>query len=353
MLSAVLLLSLAACSSTGSSGQGSAGAGSGTSDGAGNQTAGTEETIRVALLLSGSRGDGAYLDYVCAGADKAAAELPIELKVLEIADAADYESNLVAMADAGYDVVIGGSTWFAEGITAHAAEYPDVKFIELDGIAEGSNVVSVNFSFKDCGYLAGVAAAMLSSKTDIPGIDGTKVIGYIGGIDVPTLQWIEAGYKAGAESVDPEIQVLSAYVGSFSDPTTAKELALAQIDAGANVIIASAGGSGLGVLEAASEAGVYCIGFDQYETGSYAATFFTTVERGIDIVTYDVIKSIVDGSWTGDSEILCTVANGYCGLSDMSNFKGIVGDAFPEDIPEQIDKAKEQMKSGDIVMKDE
>ena len=212
VLSVVMVLALAAC---------------GGQKAANTPAAGTENNaeaaaIKVALLLSGSRGDGAYLDYVCAGADKAAAELPIELKVLEIADAADYESNLVAMADAGYDVIIGGSTWFAEPITTHAAEYPNVKFIELDGVAEGENVVSVNFSFKDGGYLAGVAAAMLSAKTDIPGIDGAKVIGYVGGIDVPTLQWIEAGYKAGAASVDPDIQVLSAYVGSFSDPTTAK-----------------------------------------------------------------------------------------------------------------------------------
>ena len=199
VLSVVMVLALAAC---------------GGQEAANTPAAGTENNaeaaaIKVALLLSGSRGDGAYLDYVCAGADKAAAELPIELKVLEIADAADYESNLVAMADAGYDVIIGGSTWFAEPITTHAAEYPNVKFIELDGVAEGENVVSVNFSFKDGGYLAGVAAAMLSAKTDIPGIDGAKVIGYVGGIDVPTLQWIEAGYKAGAASVDPDIQVLS------------------------------------------------------------------------------------------------------------------------------------------------
>lgn len=151
VLSVVMVLALAAC---------------GGQKAANTPAAGTENNaeaaaIKVALLLSGSRGDGAYLDYVCAGADKAAAELPIELKVLEIEDAADYESNLVAMADAGYDVIIGGSTWFAEPITTHAAEYPNVKFIELDGVAEGENVVSVNFSFKDGGYLAGVAAAML------------------------------------------------------------------------------------------------------------------------------------------------------------------------------------------------
>ena len=97
VLSVVMVLALAAC---------------GGQKAANMPAADTEDnaeaaTIKVALLLSGSRGDGAYLDYVCAGADKAAAELPIELKVLEIADAADYESNLVAMADAGYDVIIG------------------------------------------------------------------------------------------------------------------------------------------------------------------------------------------------------------------------------------------------------
>lgn len=309
--------------------------------------------IKVALLLSGSRGDGAYLDYVCEGVDKAAADFNIDLKVLEIANVADYESNLIAMADAGYDVVIGSSTQFAEIITEHASDYPDVKFIQLDGTAEGDNVVSANFSFKDGGYLAGVAAAMLSQKTDIDGIDGAKVIGYIGGLDIPSLQWIEEGYTDGAKSVDEEIKVLSAYVGSFSDPTTAKELALAQIDAGANVIIAAAGGSALGVLEAASEMGVYVIGFDQYETGNYESSFFTTVERGVPEVAYDIIASVVDGTWQGGQEILCTVENGYCTLSDMENFKSVVGDAFPDDIVEKVDETIGLIKDGTIVLNDE
>lgn len=313
----------------------------------------SEEKITVALLLSGSRGDGAYLDYVCMGADRAAQELPIELKTLEIADVADYESNLVAMADAGYDVVIGSSTQFSELISAHSGQYPDVKFIQLDGEADGENVVSANFSFKDGGYLAGVAAAMLSSETGVPGIDGTKVIGYIGGLDVPTLQWIEQGYVDGAHSVDPEIQVLTAYVGSFADPGTAKELAIAQIDAGANVIIAAAGGSALGAFEAAAEANVYCIGFDNLETGKYASSFFTTVERGIHDVTFDIIKSVVDDTWKGGEVIYCTVANGYCKLSDMSNFKQAIGDVFPDNIPEMIDKVIQEMKDGTVVIKDE
>ena len=108
-----------------------------------------------------------------------------------------------------------------------------------------------------------------------------------------------------------------------------------------------------GVLEAASEAGVYCIGFDQYETGNYASSFFTTVERGIDSITYDVIKSITDGDWVGGQEIVCSVENGYCRLSDMENFKSVVGEAFPQDIPDRIDEVISQMKSGEIVMKDE
>lgn len=335
---AFMLTSIVGCSSNSESG--------------GAEQSGGEE-IKVALLLSGSRGDGAYLDYVCEGVDQAAEDFNIDLKVLEIADVADYESNLIAMADAGYDVVIGSSTQFAEIITAHAGDYPDVKFIQLDGTAEGDNVVSANFSFRDGGYLAGIAAAMLSQKTDIEGIDGAKVIGYIGGLDVPSLQLIEQGYEEGAATVDEDIQVLSAYVGSFSDPTTAKELALAQIDAGANVIIAAAGGSALGVLEAASEAGVYVIGFDQYETGNYESSFFTTVERGIPQVAYDIIKSVVDDTWQGGEEILCTVENGYCTLSDMSNFRDVVGDAFPEDIVEAVDDAISQIKDGTIVLSDE
>ena len=94
-------------------------------------------------------------------------------------------------------------------------------------------------------------------------------------------------------------------------------------------------------------------GFDQYETGNYASSFFTTVERGIDSITYDVIKSITDGDWVGGQEIVCSVENGYCRLSDMENFKSVVGEAFPQDIPDRIDEVISQMKSGEIVMKDE
>lgn len=311
-----------------------------------------KDKIRVALLLSGSRGDGAYLDFVCEGADRAEEELGIDLKVIEISESSDYESNLIAMANDGYDLVIGGSTSFGEFITLHASEYPDVKFAVIDGMAEGENVVSAQFSFADGGYLAGVAAAELALDTSVPGIDGKKAIGYVGGMDVPTLQSIERGFKEGVASVDPEIDVLSAYVGSFNDPVTAKELSMAQFNQGVNVIMCPAGGSGLGIFEAAANENKYVIGFDVYEQGEYEEVYFTTVVRGISERVYDIIESVTDGTFEGGTVVTNTVSNGYVTLSDMDNFKKITGDAFPEYILTDVDKVIEDMKDGTLLIED-
>ncbi len=316
-------------------------------------TEGGEKT-RVAMIFSGYRGDKSYLDFVYAGAARAMEDLDIDFKLLESDNSADWESNLVAMAEEGYDLVIGGSTQFAEIITRQAPNFPDVDFAVIDAVVlDQPNVVSASFSFADGAYLAGIAAATVANDTNIPGIDGNKVIGVVSALDVPPIQDAIEGFRKGVESVDPEIKLITSVVGGFNDPITAKSLTEAQIDQGASVLYAPAGGSSIGVLEAAVERGKYVVLFDAYEEGDYADAILTSVWRGIDKIVYEIIEKYTQGTFEAGTVYVNTVENGMTTLSDFENFKRITGDAFPADMVTEVDKAIAEMKDGTLVVKDE
>jgi basic membrane protein A len=94
----------------------------------------------------------------------------------------------------------------------------------------------------------------------------TNKIGFIGGMNVPLLHRFEAGYRAGAAAINPQTEVLVDYMGvtpdAFNDPAKGKELALAQYNKGVDIIIAAAGATSLGILEAAKEKQKYIIWVD-------------------------------------------------------------------------------------------
>ena len=136
-----------------------------------------EEPLKVALVYSGFLGDKSFNDLAHEGAQKAIEDFGVEVQELESGEAADWEANFVAMADAGYDLVIGVSTQFSEIMKKHCPDYPDTKFAMIDGVSDaGDNVVSTLFAQNEGSFLAGAAAAMLTTKTDIPGINDKKII---------------------------------------------------------------------------------------------------------------------------------------------------------------------------------
>jgi basic membrane protein A len=116
------------------------------------------------------------------------------------------------------------------------------------------------FREEENAFLAGVVGAYLTQQTDLPGINPDKTLGIVLGIDVPHVRRYAVSYEAGAKTIDPEMNVLVGVVGDFSDQAKAKELSIAQIEQGADVVYQVAGGAGLGVFNAAEEKGVYAIG---------------------------------------------------------------------------------------------
>lgn len=307
-----------------------------------------KKKVRVALVLAGFLGDKSFNDSAFEGIKKAQDEFGIEVKVMESKVPADWESNLVAMAAEKYDIVIGVSAQFQEIIKKHAPEFPDVKFAVIDSVVKADNVVSAIFAQNEGSFLAGAAAAMFTQKTDITNVNKDKTIGWVGGMDIPVLHDFLVGYEQGAKYIDPETKVLVSFAGTFNDPLKGKELTLAQYSQGADVVMNVASNTGNGILEAAKQEGKYAIGVDLDQDGIYPGSILTSMLKRVDMASYTIVKSVVDGTYKGGETLKMDISNGGVGLTDMSTMKKVLGDKFPQDILDKIQQLTDDVKAGKI-----
>ena len=232
----------------------------------------------------------------------------------------------------------------------HCANYPDVKFAIIDTTVEGDNICSISFAQNQGSFLAGACAALLTQHTEIEGINEDKVIGWVGGMDIPVLHDFYVGYEQGAKYIDPDIQVLQSFAGTWNDPLKGKELTLSQYDLGADVVMNVASGTGNGVLEGAKEAGHFAIGVDLNQDGDQPGAVFTSMVKRVDTACYLLIQSVVEGTFAGGTTEYLDLAKGGVSLTDMAVIREALGDKFPEDIPEKIAELNDKIVSGEIVV---
>jgi len=317
---------------------------------AGESEAVDDSKTKVAIVFSGNLGDKSYNDSCYAGAVKAKEDFDIELKTLEGTEASEWKSNFLAVAEAGYDLIICSSSNFQEYMKEYCSSYPDLKFAIIDTTVDGDNIVSVSFAQNQGSFLAGAAAAMFTKKSEIDGVNDDNVIGWVGGMDIPVLHDFFIGYEQGAKYIDPDITILQSFAGAWNDPLRGKELTLAQYQQGADIVMNVASGTGTGILEAAAEAGKYAIGVDLNQDNDRPGSVLTSMLKRVDSATYLLIKSVVEGTFDGGTKSYLTVADNGVSLTDMSVMKAYLGDKFPEDIPTEIADLKEKIISGEIVV---
>ncbi len=252
--------------------------------------------FRVGLVFDvGGKGDKSFNDSAYEGLTRAAARMPIEIADFEPGADVDREVGLRKLASRGYDLVIGVGFLFTDAIRGVAADHPDVEFALVDGrVEDRPNVASLVFREQEGAFLVGALAALKSTS-------GT--LGFVGGMDVPLIHRFEAGYRAGAEHAVPGTKVLVGYAGvrpeAFTDPVRGKEIALSQIGQGADVIFHASGVTGLGVIEAAKERGVYAIGVDSNQNGVAPGTVLTSMIKRVDVAIEAVIGAAANGTFRG------------------------------------------------------
>jgi basic membrane protein A len=270
--------------------------------------------IRVTNVVNGTLGDKSFFDSAERGLQRAAKELGIEYKTIQLSeDASKWEAGLDdAMSDeAAYDVLITGTFQMADFMTARADAHPTKKFVVYDTAVDYTkckcaNVYSILYKQNEGSYLAGVFAGALLKEGKLKGAEGKKALGAIGGLQIPVIDDFIVGYAQGAKFVDPSITVLTQYVGgdkAFNDPARGKEIALSLYDKGAAIIFQIAAGSGTGVIEAAADRGLYVVGVDSDQAAIFlgekkeklANTVVTSMLKNVDNSLFLALSLEKDG----------------------------------------------------------
>lgn len=310
----------------------------------------SDAPIRVCVVYTGNLGDKSYNDSCNAGAERAKADFNIELKSLEGTTDEEWKANLLASCEEGYDLIICAASNLQPHLEEYAESYPDTKFAIIDTTVDRANVESISFAQNQGSFLAGAAAALFTQKTDIEGVNEDHIIGWVGGMDIPVLHDFYVGYEQGAKYVDPDVQILQAFAGTWNDPLKGKELTNAQYEQGADIVMNVASGTGVGILEAAKEAGKYAIGVDLNQDADQPGSVLTSMVKRVDNACYLVIQSVVEDTFEGGATKYLSLTEGGVSLTDFSVMKEALGDKFPQDIVDKCDELAEKIISGEIVV---
>ncbi len=256
-------------------------------------------------------GDGGFNDLTQSGALAAEADFGIKLfelnQVKQNGDLLE-QTKVIQRQAKRSDLVVAVAFTYLDAVDAVAATETDTNFVIIDSGLENQppNVLSATMATNEGSFLVGAAAALESE---------TGTIGFVGGVDIPVIFEFRDGFVAGVEQIDSSATVMIDYVssapdlGGFQDPARAYEIAMGMYEDGADVVFQAAGGSGIGVIAAARDHSLasggeaWAIGadFDQYLTvgPDLQAYVLTSMVKNVDVVTYDVIASQVDGSFAG------------------------------------------------------
>ncbi|MRS12521.1 MAG: BMP family ABC transporter substrate-binding protein [Actinobacteria bacterium] len=312
----------------------------------------TEPPLKAAMVTDvGGLGDKSFNDLSYEGLKRAEEELGVEIEVLESKEITDYESNIDQLASAGFSPIFAVGFLMTDTVVKLAPEYPDTQFGGVDEFFDPTieNVVGLNFKEEEGSYLAGVVAGMATKETFDAKLNDKNIIGFVGGMDVPLIKKFEAGFIAGAKSVNPDVQVISLYTGSFTDQAKGKELGLSLIDQGADVIYAAAGACGTGTVQACQEKGALFIGVDadQYLTiEGTGDVMLTSMMKRVDNAVFQTIEAAVNGDLkTGENQVF-GLKEGGVELAPFHDFDSKV----PQAIKDAVEKATADIIDGKITV---
>lgn len=300
----------------------------------------------VALIIAqGGLGDQSYNDLAYAGFKKAIKETGLEGKPVESKDVVAQATDILRRAsDADFGLIVDLEYSHGEPLLAVAKDYPDTDYVILNQVREGKNIASVLFQEQEGSYLAGTLAALVTTDTSIKGINDKPIIGVIGGTKSAGIDKFIAGYIQGAKAANPKVEVKVAYSNNFGDPAIGLQMTKAMFEEGADIVYQVAGGTGMGVIQAAKEAGHYAIGVDTDQDGIAPGAVLTSMVKRTDIAVETMVKDYAGGKFPGGQTVTFGLKENGVGLSDMKYTK----DLIPGAILKKVEEAREGILSGKI-----
>lgn len=301
------------------------------------------EDISPAVIFDmGGKFDKSFNQGVYDGVERFKADTGIEYREFEVTNETQREQAIRRMAQRGANPILGVGFAQAGPMEAVAKDFPDTKFTIIDGVVDLPNVQSIVFKEHEGSFLVGMIAAMASE---------TSTVGFVGGMDIPLIRRFGCGYEQGARYVDNQTTVIQNMTGTtpaaWNDPGRGSELAKGQFDRGADVVYAAAGGTGVGVYQAAKDSGKLAIGVDSNQNFLHPGTMLTSMLKRVDVAAYTAYQGAMDGTWEAGIQVLGLAEEGVGWALDEYN-EALISD----DMKAALDDASAKIVSGELMVHD-
>ena len=301
------------------------------------------DQFSAVYVMSDNLGDMGFNDNARTGFDRAAKD-GVKVKLLQASptDPQLWRQNLEAVSNSGDWSVIFTGPNMHDNLAAVAPQHPEQKYVFFDDELALPNVLSVKYAQNEGSYLAGVLAAIAATdKTDFPLSSGDPKIAVVAGMDLPVIQDFILGFKQGAATIAPDVQVQVIFIGNFNDAQKAYDLTKTAIENGANVVYNVAGPAGLGILKGAADSNKYAIGVDSDQNGLHPNNVIASMTKQIGNSIYDSIEQIRAGKAEFGKLKIYGLANDGVGL--------IYNDALvPASVKAKVDEAKAKVVKGEL-----
>lgn len=315
-----------------------------------SRAAGDAKKVHVGIVFDiGGKDDRSFNAAAWQGVQRAAKDLPIVLRDIEPGTPNAIEPAMRAFAERNYDLIIGVGFAQAPIMEQVAKDYPSIHFAIIDGVSQLPNVASLVFKEQEGSYLVGIIAARTSK---------TGTIGFLGGMDIGLIHRFETGYEEGARSVNPNIRIVQNYVGvtdaAWNNPGKGKELSLAQIGKGVDVIFTAAGNSGLGAFDAVEQQGKqngrathFVIGVDSNQNMVKPGFVLTSMVKRVDNAVYNIVQELVAGHFSTGLHVFGLDKDGVGYAMDNNNADLVSAQAIQD-----AEAAKQKIIAGEIKVTD-
>ncbi len=299
--------------------------------------------IKPAVVFDmGGKFDKSFNQGVYDGLEKFKKETGIKYREFEVTNETQREQAIRKMAQRGSDIVLGIGFAQSDAIKKVAAEFPNTKFAIIDGYVVAPNVQSILFKEQEGSFLVGMMAVMASK---------TNKVGFVGGMDIPLIRRFACGYVQGAKHASSSATVIQNMTGTtpsaWNDPGRGGELTKGQFGQGVDVVFAAAGGTGVGVYQAAKDAGKLAIGVDSNQNYMHPGTMLTSMLKRVDVAAHKTFMDAQNGTWKGGIVVLGLAEGGIDWALDEHN-KSLVS----ADMKAKVNQAKADIISGKIKVHD-
>lgn len=254
-----------------------------------------------------------------------------EVNYLESKTDADYQTNINTFIDEGYDLIICVGYMLADATREAAEANPDQLFAIIDdSTIDLPNVACLMFAQEQASYLVGLVAGSVTES---------KIVGYVQGMVSDSMNLFGIGYITGVLEACPDAQVLQYNVNNFGDIAGGSTAAKDMITKGADVIYHAAGGSGIGVISACDEEGIWAIGVDTDQASLAPDHVLTSAMKRVDVASQDISKAVAEGNFTAGVHMY-DLSNGGVDLAPTR-------DHIPAEVLETVEAAKTAIINGE------